>query len=67
MCTVVVTADHRFSDAAGYLQFYRCLIGYINDPENFDHTKYEERKQYDEVGDPLEGVAYLQKKTLKEE
>ena len=27
--TMVITGDHRYADAAGYLCFYKCFDGYI--------------------------------------
>jgi len=48
-CSLVITGDHRYSDAAGYLQFYRCFQGYVEDPEHFDPIKFEERKPWDET------------------
>lgn len=55
-CSMVITGDHRFADAGGYLQFYRCFDGYVNDPEHFDHSLFEEKKPWDEKEDPLAGL-----------
>lgn len=45
---MVLTGDHRYADAASYLNFYKCFHGYLKDPAVFDETKYKEATPYDE-------------------
>ena len=51
MCTAVGTGDHRYGDAAIFVPFFGALKGYVEDPENFDETKYKENARYDELKD----------------
>lgn len=46
--TSVATGDHRYGDAAIFINFFKCVKGYLDDPENFDHTKYPETVHYSE-------------------
>ena len=48
MMTAVATGDHRYGDAAIFIPFFKCVRGYLDDPENFDHTKYPETIHYKE-------------------
>ena len=48
MMTSVATGDHRFGDAAIYIPFFKTFAAYIQDPENFDHTKIAETVHYSE-------------------
>lgn len=48
MMTAVATGDHRYGDAAIFINFFKCVRGYLEDPENFDHTKYPETIHYSE-------------------
>ena len=48
MMTSVATGDHRYGDAAIFINFFKCVKGYLDDPENFDHTKYPETVHYSE-------------------
>ena len=40
---VVYTFDHRFGDAGMADQSFQCLGAYIEDPENFDETKFKDK------------------------
>ena len=51
MCTAVGTGDHRYGDAAIFVPFFGALKGYVEDPENFDETKFKENARYDELKD----------------
>jgi len=46
--TAVATGDHRYGDAAIFINFFKCFENYIEDPENFDHTKLPETVHYKE-------------------
>ena len=48
MMTAVATGDHRYGDAAIFINFFKTVRGYLEDPENFDHTKYPETIHYSE-------------------
>ena len=51
MMTAVSTGDHRYGDAAIFINFFKAMRGYLDDPENFDHTdlaKYPETIHYSE-------------------
>ena len=37
---VVITGDHRFGDAALFINWFKCARGYVEDPENFDESLY---------------------------
>jgi hypothetical protein len=46
---IVITGDHRYADAAGYLCFYKCFDGYMNDPAKFNPSDYKEAVPFDEM------------------
>lgn len=47
--TMVITGDHRYADAAGYLCFYKCFDGYMADPANFNPADWKEAVPFDEM------------------
>jgi hypothetical protein len=47
--TMVITGDHRYADAAGYLCFYKCFDGYMADPANFKPADWKEAVPFDEM------------------
>jgi len=47
--TMVITGDHRYADAGSYLCFYKCFDGYMEDPANFDPTKFRDSVPFDEL------------------
>ena len=49
--TAVGTGDHRYGDAATFVPFFKTMKIFINDPENFDHTKCPENPRPDEKKD----------------
>jgi pyruvate/2-oxoglutarate dehydrogenase complex dihydrolipoamide acyltransferase (E2) component len=49
MMTCVGTGDHRYGDAAIFIPFFSAFRGYIEDPANFDHTKYKDVPHYKEL------------------
>ena len=51
MMTIAATGDHRYGDAAIFLPFFKTLRGYIEDPTNFDETKYKANVHYSELKD----------------
>ena len=48
MCDLVGTGDHRFGDAVIFNPLFKCYRGYVEDPENFDPTKYPENAHHSE-------------------
>ena len=51
MMTVIGTGDHRFGDAAIFVPYQKVVKGFIEDPANFDPTKYPENKPHWEKKD----------------
>lgn len=49
MCSLVGTGDHRFGDAVIFSPLFKCYKGYVEDPKNFDETKYAEKPHYSEL------------------
>lgn len=49
MMQMVATGDHRYGDAAIFIPFFKTLLGYNADPENFDEKKYKETVHYSEL------------------
>ena len=43
--------DHRYGDAAIMLPYFQALKGYVEDPENWDHTdkKYKDVPHHTEI------------------
>ena len=64
MMTAVATGDHRYGDAAIFINFFKCFQSYIEDPDNFDHTKLPETIHYKEK-DELE-KAKKEEATIKQ-
>ena len=48
MMTACATGDHRYGDAAIFVNFFAILRAYLEDPINFDHTKFKEAVHYTE-------------------
>lgn len=48
MMTMIGTGDHRYGDAATFIPFFSAFRGYVEDPDNFDHTKYKDVPHYKE-------------------
>ena len=44
MCQAVVTFDHRYGDASMCKKVERVMRDYIQDPENFDLSKYPDNR-----------------------
>ena len=49
MMTCVGTGDHRYGDAATFLPLFRALRGYVEDPANFDESKYPGAPHHSEL------------------
>ena len=49
MMTAVSTGDHRYGDAAIFINFFKTLKAYLDDPDNFDHTTLPETIHYKEA------------------
>ena len=48
---IIGCGDHRYGDAAIMLPYFQALKGYVEDPENFDHTdkKYKDVPHHTEI------------------
>ena len=49
IASLVITADHRFGDAATWKKLYDCAIGYAQDPANFNPEDYKDAVPWDEL------------------
>lgn len=48
MMTIVYTLDHRFGDAAILVQFCKVVKDILEDPENFDPSKFPQLPLYED-------------------
>ena len=48
MCSLIGTGDHRFGDAVIFGPLFKCFKGYLEDPKNFDPTKFPENAHWSE-------------------
>ena len=48
MMTTIFTFDHRFGDAAVAAHTIKVATNFIEDPENFDPTKFEDKVSAEE-------------------
>ena len=51
MMTLVCTGDHRYGDAAIFIPFFKNVVAYTEDPENYDEKNYKENAHYSEAKD----------------
>jgi pyruvate/2-oxoglutarate dehydrogenase complex dihydrolipoamide acyltransferase (E2) component len=49
MMTTVWTFDHRYGDAAQAVKQIKIIKDYVEDPENFDISKYPEAPPYNQT------------------
>jgi pyruvate/2-oxoglutarate dehydrogenase complex dihydrolipoamide acyltransferase (E2) component len=51
MCTVVLTCDHRYGDAALCKQSIKVIKDFVENPKEFDKSKYPEPMSYRQLHD----------------
>ena len=49
MMNITSTGDHRYGDAATFLNLHRSFAGYVRDPENFKTDDFKETPHWSEL------------------